>query len=219
MIGARTGPGASVWTPDRAERLEFMKDQLTDLAALDTFAVFLTERPVAAGLVDLAADPVELGRCPAPAAIATALAPPSPGSPHEPDALIVTPSLIERVHLSDCALVGLYAAPGHELTKAVASHDGRFVFAGTRAGSVLVWRDDGALVGLVDLHRAAVTSLALDPAGTTLYTGAWDGHLSTLDLATFDTRREALVDAIRNAWEPGPTVDGTESLAAPRRSP
>jgi len=64
-----------------------------------------------------------------------------------------------------------------------------------------------------------VTSLALDPAGTTLYTGAWDGHLSTLDLATFDTRREALVDAIRNAWEPGPTVDGTESLAAPRRSP
>ena len=210
-VGSRTGLGLVDWPTATGEWEEVAHALVTELAVRDDVAVALFQEPREAVVYDLHSAPLELGRCPMPSASAVAHAV-GPGD-SEIVVLAATPSAIIAYRLGppdvesaiECPIVGVYSAPGGELTRVTATGDGRYVGGGTRDGTVHVWQADGTLVASVPSHESSVTTLTVDPDDRWFISGAWDGRVSFLALDLLATPRAELVDQIRRGWL-GPTA-------------
>ncbi len=199
MIGSRTGFGIHYWS-DAGEPHVIGNEYVADLVVRDDFVALLFGSPRRAALWDASADPVELGACPVQSGESIALGPVAPGA-STPLTLVVSPSAVTALD-TECAVVARYTAAGSELTRATTTYDGRFVAAGTRAGTVHAWRaDDGVLVASVPIHGGPVTTLTTDPHDRWFLSGAWDGRVAFLSINVLDQDRATLVSDIRRAWQ------------------
>jgi hypothetical protein len=203
----RTGPGFTVGPgPDEPPVFVSLR-QVVDLGVRGDDVAVLYDHPREAVLYDAVAAPREVGRCAVPSASAIAAGVLSPVDP-EPTLLAVTPAAIVAYRAGDpevdspaeCMIVGLYRAPGAELTRAVMTRDGRYVAGGARDGQVHVWQADGARVASVPAHASAVTTLTVSADERLFVSGAWDGRVALHAIDVLSVARDDLVRDIRGAW-------------------
>ncbi|MBL8784799.1 MAG: hypothetical protein JNJ59_07875, partial [Deltaproteobacteria bacterium] len=109
-------------------------------------------------------------------------------------------------------LEGLHRAEGMELVKVAVSGDGRFVAAGAREGTVVLWRSGEAepCARYFD-HDERVPALAFSTDSRWFASGSWDRSLRVRDLAAIDVPAQALIARLEGRYG----MDLGEALGRP----
>jgi len=182
---------------DRDAFVPYGTEELIDLAVQGD-RVALLARALDAVLLDVAAAPRELARCPAPGAVALSLAPDSQSF------FVAHHGGVEVVAVDDCAPEAWFdartAGAPLRLVDVQVSTDGRFVAAGSREGIVLVWQRDGTLIASPRTHVHRVAQLAFDPGSRWLWSSGWDGAVRSFELAALVTPRDTLIADVLARW-------------------